>query len=136
MTAQGNISRIAASALLQPKESLLEVKKQQRHLYIGIPKETSFQENRIPLIPASVALLVNYGHEIVMETGTGQASNYQDSDYSEAGARIAYSPEDVYKADIILKVAPPSVKELELLKTQQTLISILQMNMQNEKFIR
>jgi alanine dehydrogenase len=136
MTAQGNISRIAASAMLQPKESLLEVKKQQQHLYIGIPKETSFQENRIPLIPEAVALLVNYGHEIVMETGAGNTSNYQDSDYSEAGARIAYTMEDVYKADIILKVAPPSAQELELLKTQQTLISILQMNMQNDKFIR
>jgi alanine dehydrogenase len=136
MTAQGNISRIAASAMLQPKESLLEVKKQQQHLYIGIPRETSFQENRIPLIPEAVALLVNYGHEIVMETGAGNTSNYQDSDYSEAGARIVYTPEDVFKADIILKVAPPSPTEVELLKTQQTLISILQMNMQNDKFIR
>jgi len=136
MTAQGNISRIAASAMLQPKESLLEVKKQQQHLYIGIPKETSFQENRIPLIPEAVALLVNYGHEIVMETGAGNTSNYQDSDYSEAGARIAYTIEDVYKADVILKVAAPSANELELMKTQQTLISILQMNMQNDKFIR
>src|SRR5258706_188692 len=136
MAAQGNISRIAASAMLQPQESLLEVKKQQQHLFIGIPRETSFQENRIPLIPETVALLVNHGHELVMETGAGQTSNYQDSDYSEAGARIAYSPEDVYKADIILKVAPPSAKEMELLKTQQTLISILQMNMQNERFIR
>src|SRR4030095_2715573 len=136
MTAQGNISRIAASAMLQPKESLLEVKKQQQHLFIGIPKEISFQENRIPLIPEAVALLVNYGHEIVMETGAGNTSNYQDSDYSEAGARIAYTTEDVFKADIILKVAPPSSKELELMKTQQTLISILQMNMQSDKFIR
>jgi alanine dehydrogenase len=136
MAAQGNISRIAASAMLQPQESLLEVKKQQQHLFIGIPRETSFQENRIPLTPESVALLVNYGHELVMETSAGQTSNYQDSDYSEAGARIAYTPEDVYKADIILKVAPPSSKEMEMLKTQQTLISILQMNMQNERFIR
>jgi alanine dehydrogenase len=134
--AQGNISKIAASAMLQPKESLLEIKKQQQHLFIGIPRETSFQENRIPLIPESVALLASYGHEIVMEVGAGNSSNYQDSDYSEAGARIAYSAEDVYKADIIIKVAPPSAKEVEMLKTQQTLISILQMNMQNERFIR
>src|SRR6185295_2027588 len=115
----GNISRIAASAMMQPQESLLEVRKQEKHLFIGIPKEISFQENRIPLIPEAVALLVSRGHEIVIETEAGNTCNIQDTDYSEAGAQVAYTTEDVYKADIILKVAPPSAKEIELLKTQQ-----------------
>ena len=132
----GNISKIAASAMLQPQESLLEVRKQEQRLFIGIPKEISFQENRIPLIPEAVALLVNRGHEIVIETGAGNSCNFQDSDYSEAGAQIAYTPEDVYKANIIIKVAPPSAKEIELLKTMQTLISIVQMNMQGDKLVR
>lgn len=122
--------------MLLPQEQMLEVKKQERSLYIGIPKETSFQENRIPLIPDAVAQLVNNGHELVVEAGAGSASNFQDSDFSEAGARIAYSAEEVYKADIVLKVAPPSMQELEWVQPRQTLISILQMSTQNEQFIR
>ncbi len=127
---------LAASAALMPQEAMLEVRKQHKQLYIGIPKETSFQENRVPLIPESVALLTNHGHEIVIEAGAGAASKIEDSDFSEAGARIAYSSEEVYKADIILKVAPPSKSEVELFQTRQTLISILQMSMQNAEYIR
>ena len=130
------LSRLISSASLMPQESMMEVKKQHKQLYIGIPKETSFQENRIPLIPESVLLLVNNGHEIIIETGAGAASNIQDSDYSEAGARIVYTTAEVYKADIILKVAPPSASELELIQPRQNLISILQMSMQNEEYIR
>ena len=127
---------LAASAALMPKEAVLEVRKKHKKLFIGIPKETSFQENRVPLIPESVSLLVNNGHEILIETGAGNASKIQDSDFSEAGAQIAYSPDEVYKADIILKVAPPSIEELEFMKTRQTLISILQMSMQNAEYIK
>lgn len=127
---------LAASAAMMPQESMLEVRKQHKQLYIGIPKETSFQENRVPLIPESVSLLTNHGHEIVIEAGAGAASKIEDSDFSEAGAKIAYSADEVYKADIILKVAPPSREEVELLQTRQTLISILQMSMQNAEYVR
>ena len=130
------ISSLLSSATAMPKESMVEVKKKEKQLYIGIPKETSFQENRIPLIPESVALLVNNGHEIVVEAGAGTAANIQDSDYSEAGARIVYSTAEVFKADLVLKVAPPSLKEVEYIQPRQTLISILQMSMQNEEYIR
>ncbi len=127
---------LAASAAMMPQEAMLEVRKQHKQLYIGIPKETSFQENRVPLIPESVSLLTNHGHEIVIEAGAGAASKIQDSDFSEAGAKIAYTADEVYKADIILKVAPPSKEEVEMLQTRQTLISILQMSMQNAEYVR
>ncbi|MCX6275957.1 MAG: alanine dehydrogenase [Bacteroidetes bacterium] len=128
------------SSLINPsyitKEQMVEVKKKEKKLYIGIPMELSFQENRIPLIPEAVALLVANGHEIVIETNAGKASNIQDSDFSEAGARIAYSPEEVYKADIVLKVAPPSAEEVDLMQHRQQLISILQMSIQDESYVR
>jgi alanine dehydrogenase len=127
---------LAASAAMMTQEAMLEVRKQHKQLYIGIPKETSFQENRVPLIPESVSLLVNNGHEIVIETGAGAASKIEDSDFSEAGAKIAYSAQEVYKADIVLKVAPPSKEELDYLQNRQTLISILQMSMQNADYVR
>ncbi|HPD52871.1 MAG: alanine dehydrogenase [Bacteroidota bacterium] len=132
---RSGISRLAASALM-PQEAMVEVHKQEKKLLIGIPKETSFQENRIPLVPEAVAQLTANGHEIIIEAGAGAASNFQDSDFSEAGARIVYSVEEVFQCDVVLKVAPPSEKELDLLKTRQTLVSILQMSMQNEQYVR
>jgi alanine dehydrogenase len=120
----------------EPKEQMIEVRKRETKLYIGIPMEISFQENRIPLIPEAVALLVANGHEIVIESNAGKSSNIQDSDFSEAGARIVYSAAEVYKADVVLKVAPPSPEEVQLMQPRQQLISILQMSIQNEEYIR
>lgn len=121
---------------LMPQEEMLEVGRKKGKLFIGIPKEISFQENRVALVPDAVALLVNNGHRIVVETNAGRMANFQDHDYSEAGAQIVYSAEDVYKADIILKVAPPSPQEIEMMQQKQTLISALQLTVQPEDFIK
>jgi alanine dehydrogenase len=121
---------------LMPQEEMLEVGRKKGHLYIGIPKEISFQENRVALVPDAVALLTNNGHRIVVETNAGKMANFQDHDYSEAGAQIVYSPEDVYKADIILKVAPPSPQEIMMMQQKQTLISALQLTVQPEDFLK
>lgn len=121
---------------LMPQEEMLEVGRKKGKLYIGIPKEISFQENRVALVPDAVALLVNNGHRIVVETNAGKMANFQDHDYSEAGAQIVYSPEEVYKADIILKVAPPSPQEIEMMQQRQTLISALQLTVQPEDFLK
>ena len=121
---------------LMPQEEMLEVAKKKGKLYIGIPKETFFQENRVALVPDAVSLLVNNGHTIVIESNAGKMANFQDNDYSEAGAQIAYSPEEVYKADIILKVAPPSLEEIEMMQQRQTLFSALQLTVQPESFLK
>lgn len=121
---------------LMPQEEMLEVGRKKGKLFIGIPKEISFQENRVALVPDAVALLVNNGHRVVVETNAGKMANFQDHDYSEAGAQIAYGPEDVYKADIILKVAPPSPQEIEMMQQKQTLISALQLTVQPENFLK
>lgn len=129
-------SALAQQGVLLPKESVMEVGKVRQDLFIGIPRETSFQESRIPLVPESVAVLVNNGHRILVETGAGTSANFTDSDFSEAGAQIAYSAQEVYKADLILKVAPPSEEELNMLKDRQSLMSILQIGMQQAGFIQ
>jgi alanine dehydrogenase len=121
---------------LMPQESMLEVKKGKNSLFIGIPKETSFQENRIALVPEAVSLLVNNGHEIWIEKGAGLTANFQDQEYSEAGAKIVYTAEEVFKADMILKVAPPSMEELEKCKHKQILISILQLPTQKQEYFK
>ncbi|WP_461449181.1 alanine dehydrogenase [Mucilaginibacter sp.] len=121
-------SDVAKQAMMQPQESMLEVKAQKNQLYIGIPKEVSFQENRIPLTPLSVALLINNGHNVMLESNAGQAANFSDKDYSEQGALICYDTQKVYEADIIIKIAPPTLAEIEMMKPGQILISALQIS--------
>ncbi|MGV3504396.1 MAG: alanine dehydrogenase [Adhaeribacter sp.] len=117
---------LASSRALFPKESMLAVETRKKRLYIGLPKESSFQENRIGLTPEAVRLLTDNGHEIRVEAGAGSPSKYADHEYSEAGAQIVYSTREVYEADIVLKIAPPTYEEIEYLKAGQTLISALQ----------
>lgn len=122
------LTDIAKQALMQPQEAMLETKTKKNSLYIGIPKETSFQENRIALTPLSVALLVQNGHDVVIEAGAGAFANFHDKDYSEQGARIVYDKKEVYRADIIIKIAPPTDDEIEIMKSGQVLFSTLQMS--------
>ncbi len=135
-TMMSGFSDIARQAMMQPQEALLETKAKKDSLFIGIPKETSFQENRIALTPLSVALLVNHGHEVVIEAGAGQAANFSDQHYSEQGARIVYDTKEVYRADIIIKIAPPTKTEIELMKTNQILFSTLQMSTLKADFLK
>lgn len=106
---------------------MLQVQRRPDKLYIGIPREVTLQENRVALVPSSVETLIGYGHRIVVESSAGEKSSFSDHDYSEAGAEIAYSAEQVYKANIIIKVAPPTLAEIELMHPNQILISPLQL---------
>ncbi len=119
-----------------PQEEMLEVARKKGSLTIGIPKEIAFQENRVALVPDAVALLVNNGHRIVVEAGAGKAAHFDDTDYSEAGAEIVYSPQEVYKSNIILKIAPPTLEEIEMMQTKQTIFSALQLSVQPENFLK
>src|SRR6201996_5602574 len=121
-------SDVAKQAMMQPQESMLEVKAKKNKLYIGIPKEVSFQENRIALTPLSVALLINNGHDVMLEHNAGQAANFSDKDYNDQGAKIVYDTKSVYEADIIIKIAPPTMDEIEMMKPGQILISTLQIS--------
>ena len=126
---------LATSRAYFTQESMLAVETRKRKLFIGMPRETSLQENRLGLTPEAVQHLVSAGHEVIMEAGAGEPSKYADHDYSEAGAQIAYSTEEVFKADILLKVAPPTLEEIELLHSGQTLISALQMGSMTSDYI-
>ena len=134
-TSKQLLASLSQTALL-PQEETLEIGRKKGNLFIGIPKEISFQENRVALVPDAVSLLVNNGHHVIIESAAGKMANFQDHDYSEAGAQIVYNPAAVYKADIILKVAPPSPEEIGMMQQKQTLISSLQLTVQPEDFIR
>jgi alanine dehydrogenase len=126
---------VLAKSSLYPQEELLQVKKAKHSFTIGLPKEISLQENRISLTPDAVALLTSHGHEVIVETKAGEGSKFSDKLYSEAGARIVYSPFEVYKAEVILKIEPPTIEELELFHSGQTLISALQLGNLDKEYI-
>jgi len=128
-------SQIAQETTLYPQEELLKIKTNKHSLFIGLPKEIAFQENRVALTPQAVALFVNNGHDIWVESGAGEGSKFTDHQYSEAGAKIVYSHEDVLEADIILKVEPPTLDEIDYIQTGKTLISALQLGNQSPNYI-
>ncbi|WP_395627013.1 alanine dehydrogenase [Daejeonella sp.] len=130
------LSDIARQAMMQPQEAMLEVKRKKNSLYIGIPKETSFQENRIALTPLSVGLLIQNGHEVVIEAGAGLAANFLDNHFSEQGAKITYDKKEVFKADIIIKIAPPTEEEIAMMKMGQVLFSALQMSTTRVEYLQ
>jgi alanine dehydrogenase len=112
-----------AKTAVYTKEAPLAVKTNRHSLLIGLPKEVSLQENRIALTPEAVAILVRNGHNVIVENGAGEKAKFTDTEYSEAGARIAYSPKEVYEANLILKVEPLVDEEFEYVQSGSTVIS-------------
>lgn len=123
MNVQSKKPYISPSFSYVPLEETLEIMPKKKELFIGIPKETSFQESRVPLTPEAVSVLVNNGHDVAVEHTAGEGSFYFDSDYSEAGARIVYEKAEVYKATTIIKSAPISEEEVAWLQPNQVVIS-------------
>ncbi|MEI7959687.1 MAG: alanine dehydrogenase [Chitinophagaceae bacterium] len=117
--------QIDSSILYETQEEVLDIKFKTKPMLIGIPKEKAFQENRVGLIPEAVSVLVANGHEVLMEHNAGEGSRYSDHDYSEAGAKIVFDKESVYKCPILVKTAPPVEADLPYLQMNQTIISPL-----------
>ncbi len=114
---------VSPSLTYETLEETLDVKPKRESLCIGIPKEDSFNENRIALTPEAVSVIVANGHEVNVESNAGIGANYTDNDYSEAGARILYDKKQVFECDIIVKSAPVSEEDCELLTMNQYIIS-------------
>jgi alanine dehydrogenase len=121
---------------LMPQEEMLEVGRKKENLYIGLPKETSLQENRVALVPEAVALLSANGHQVMVERGLGLAASFTDNEYSEAGATIVEDPNEIYKADIVLKVEPITLDEIKLLQHKQAVFSALQISVHPKDYIK
>ncbi|OLY91359.1 alanine dehydrogenase [Cnuella takakiae] len=114
---------ISTSFSYETLEETLDVKPKGAQLHIGIPKETAFQENRIALTPDAVSVLVSNGHQVTIEHNAGEAAHFADRDYSEAGARIVYEKEEVFKAPVIIKSAPVVEDDLPYLQFNQMIVS-------------
>jgi alanine dehydrogenase len=118
-----------------PREAMAKVKESKRSLLIGMPTETAAQEKRVILTPDAVALLINNGMEVMVETGAGAQSKFSDKEYSDAGAKIVYSAKEAFDAEVVVKVEPPAVEEIEFMRPGSCLISALQLGKQNADFI-
>lgn len=130
-----SMPKFFAHERLEPQPETLATKRNNSDLFIGVPLETMPFEHRVALVPHSVRTLVGRGHRVVVQKSAGEKSNFTDHDYSEAGAEIAPSQEEVYKADVLLKVAPPTTDEVGLLHADQILISPLQIPTVSEEYI-
>lgn len=123
-------------AQLLPQEEMIEVAPKKGKLFIGIPKETSYQEKRVCLTPDAVAALTNHGHRVLVESDAGLEASFTDQEYSEAGAEITDDATKVFGCPIILKVEPPSIEELEHINPQSVLISALQLKTQSKNYFQ
>lgn len=119
---------------LIPQEEKLEIARHKSELFIGIPKETSYQERRICLTPDAVNSLVAHGHRVMIESGAGLSSSYSDQEYSDAGAEVTQDPKKVFGCPIILKVEPPTMKEIEMIQPKTILISAIQIKTQKKEY--
>src|SRR5205085_143388 len=123
---------VSPSFTYETLEETLDVKPKVVELFIGIPKENSFQENRIALTPEAVSVLISNGHRVVVESKAGDGASYTDTDYSEAGAKIVQSKKQVFESDILVKSAPVSEEEMEMLKLNQFIISPIHLSVMKQ----
>ncbi|MBQ0909019.1 alanine dehydrogenase [Flavobacterium sp. F-328] len=119
---------------LLPQEEKLEVARHKSELFIGIPKETSFQERRICLTPDAVTSLTFQGHRVMIEAGAGLSSSYTDKEYSQAGAEITNDTQKVFSCPMILKVEPPTLAEIDMMQPQTILISAIQLKTRKKEY--
>lgn len=118
---------VSTSFSYETLEEKLDIKPKGESLCIGIPRETSFNENRIALTPEAVGVIIANGHEVVVESNAGNGANYSDKDYSEAGAKIVYDKKEIFNCAVIVKSAPVSEEDCELLKPNTYIIAPIHM---------
>lgn len=121
---------------LMPSEEMLETKKGKNSYTVGVPKESAYQENRVSLAPDSVGVIIANGNRVFVERGAGLNSHFTDEEYSEAGAEIVENTQEVLQADLILKVAPLTLSEIDLLPTRRVVVSALHHTMQQSEYFR
>lgn len=129
------LSGIAAVGLI-PKESPAPLKKGGNPITLGMPKEISTEEKRVVLSPESVRILSQNGITVLVETLAGERAKFSDQQFSDAGAKIAYSSKEVFAADVVVKVNAPTEEEITDMSPGACLISALQLEKQDSSYIQ
>jgi proton-translocating NAD(P)+ transhydrogenase subunit alpha len=94
-------------------------------MQVGVPKETAEGEQRVALVPEVVGKLKAKGLDVVVQTGAGEGALLPDSAFEQAGARMSSDTGEVWRSDVVVKIAPPSEAEIGLLGSGSILIGFL-----------
>ena len=113
---------------LFPEECLLREIAHQPRLSIGIPKENADVATRLALTPEGVAIVTEEGHSVFIQRGAGVPMSYSDLQYSEAGAYMVDNASEVFGTDIVLKITPPTIEELNMMHDRSSILSMLQLS--------
>lgn len=123
----GKLSGTIGKEWLLCQEKELFGDKFRKKLILGIPNETEKGENRVCLTPEAVQILVSMGHSVRIQRGAGLNVHYSDSEYSEFGATLVDTPEEVYMADVMIKATSVSVADTEFMHERQIILSPLKL---------
>ena len=124
-----------AKRIFMPQEELLEKATAKKSMTIGILRENKEDETRICLTPEAAKILVDNGHEVLLERGAGNGSKYSDKDYSDNGVIVCDTPSKVLECDIILKITPFTLQEIDMMRGNQLVISFLNVLMLNDEIL-
>ena len=121
-----------SNAAFMPQEELLETGLKKKKVSIGIPCEAEENEKRVAITPEATNILVEAGNTVIVQEGSGLGANFSDNDYSENGAQIVKTTDEVFNCDLVIKVAPFSKDEAEKLQDRRTVLSFLKVLKQNK----
>jgi alanine dehydrogenase len=130
------LRNILGSSQLLPQEERLAVSFEKKTMTIGIPKELFYQERRVVIVPSAAAMLVENGNRVLIERGAGEAANFPDMLYSEAGAEIVDTAGEAFKCDVVVKIVPPTPDELAMMRDRVILVSALYFRGQRREYFR
>ena len=130
-----NVSVFTKEQLI-PKEELYKPFRRNIKLSIGFPDTGNVVEFRVPLTPQSVEVLVACGHNVFVQKGAGKDANYSDRAYAEAGAVICPDSAEIFHCDIVLKMAPFTSDETDLMKGNQLLFSPVYLSLMTSELVR
>jgi alanine dehydrogenase len=94
-------------------------------MIIGLPKEIKDNEYRVAMLPGGVWQLVNGGHRVLVQCGAGEGSGFSDHEYERAGARLLDKADEVWRADLVVKVKEPQPSEYNFLRPDLVLFTFL-----------
>ncbi len=102
---------------------------------VGVPRETKRGERRVAATPETIGRLQKLGFEVAVQAGAGAQADFPDNLYEAAGAELVEAADELWKSsDIVIKVNPPTDKELRMLPQGGTLVSMVR-PAQNEKLV-
>jgi len=95
-------------------------------MIVGVLKEIKAEENRVSMTPSGVEIMVENGHQVLVEKNAGKGSGYTNRTYERSGAEIAGSPEEIFKrAKMVMHVKEPLPSEYDLIRKDQIIFTYL-----------